>query len=120
MLPALAGLFGWSPNEQQRNANLNEAFLPHWNVPHGVAPEVPVPQGNTQFDPFLGTGWDKWLDAAGAGKPGGMNMKVSGPGAFGKLSPRHFLNTRQNLENNPYSQGEEINTEALSGLRRIR
>jgi len=82
---ALAGLLGWSPNQQLRNQNLNPAFNPRWMVPEG-APEVAVPQGNTQFDPFIGTGWGNWFDAAGASKPGGMHMDVS---KFGTPSSYH-------------------------------
>lgn len=100
--PSLAGLLNWSPNQQMRNENLNEAFLPRWKAPTG-APEVAVPQGNTNFDPLLGTGWDKWYDQAGASNPGGMNMNVRG---FGNPSTRHEIYS----QNEPNGQGTAYDT----------
>lgn len=57
-----------------RNANLNPAYQPRWQQPDYMNPVV-VPQGNTQFDPFTGTGWSQWLDASGAGDPNGVKMQ---------------------------------------------
>lgn len=56
-----------------RNLYLNAAFWPQGQAPD-TGTSVIVPQGNTQFDPFQGTGWGDWLDAAGAGDPGGIKM----------------------------------------------
>jgi hypothetical protein len=57
-----------------RNRNLNAAYAPQWADPGAPATVDPGPSGDTQFDPFQGTGWDRWLDAAGAKQPGGMNL----------------------------------------------
>lgn len=54
-----------------RNRFLNRAFLPagpEVDVPDTVG----VPQGDTNYDPFLGTGWGEMLDALGAKAPGGI------------------------------------------------
>ncbi len=54
-----------------RNRHLNSAFLP-------AGPDVDIPDtvgtgaGDTNFDPFLGTGWGEMLDALGAKNPGGI------------------------------------------------
>jgi hypothetical protein len=56
-----------------RNANLNAAFLPAGGDPN-IPDTVGVPQGDTNFDPFLGTGWGQFLDALGASKPGGVKI----------------------------------------------
>lgn len=58
-----------------RNANLNKAYEPPWEAPDG-APMASVPQGNTQFDPLLGTGWGEALDAMGASDPGGAHLQI--------------------------------------------
>ena len=63
------------PLQGLRNLNLNDAYLPQWEQP-ASAPHVIVPQGNTAFDPFQGTRWGQWLDAAGAGDPGGIKAKA--------------------------------------------
>src|SRR5258706_14454359 len=62
-----------NPLDALRNTNLNSAYQPKWQPPDMMNPVV-VPQGNTQFDPFHGTGWGQWLDAAGAGDPNGVKM----------------------------------------------
>ena len=54
-----------------RNARLNTAF-----APKGPATSVPDTVGtgaaDTNFDPFIGTGWGQMLDALGASQPGGV------------------------------------------------
>lgn len=57
-----------------RNRNLNAAFRPRWAPPEGLPSVIPGTTGDTNFDPFAGTGWDRWLDQIGAGDPGGVDM----------------------------------------------
>jgi len=56
-----------------RNARLNTAF-----APKGPATSVPDTVGtgaaDTNFDPFIGTGWGQMLDALGASQPGGIKI----------------------------------------------
>lgn len=79
-LKGLARAVGTQPTDptQFRNVNLNAAFAPPqgWptNTPEQQGLINATPQGNTEFDPFLGTGWDQWLDRAGAKQPGGINI----------------------------------------------
>ncbi len=69
--PALDGLLG-------RNRNLNSAYKPTWDE-SGLAPFVEAQQasapsqGNTNFDPFQGTGWGSWLDKVEQNAPGGIS-----------------------------------------------
>jgi hypothetical protein len=60
-----------------RNENLNAAYLPKWLAPENTVP-VTVPQGDTRFDPFIGTGWGQMLDAMGASEPGGTRIRSGG------------------------------------------
>ena len=50
-----------------RNINLHPAFRALWpeDSLHPM-PSVDVPQGNTMFDPMIGTGWGEYLDRLGA------------------------------------------------------
>lgn len=56
-----------------RNLNLHPAFRPRWTDPESI-PSVVVSQGNTSFDPLLGTGWDTYLDTLGASEPEGASL----------------------------------------------
>lgn len=57
-----------------RNRNLNSAFLPKWKERPELATVNPGASGDTQFDPLMGTGWDRWLDGIGAKLPGGARL----------------------------------------------
>lgn len=59
-----------------RDLNLHPLFRAPWKQRQFEAPAVIVPQGNTSFDPFLGTGWGEWLDAMGASDPEGANLRM--------------------------------------------
>lgn len=61
-----------------RNRNLNAAYLPPWEVPANDPSMAldPGTSGDTNFDPFMGSGWGTFLDALGANEPGGA--KVAG------------------------------------------
>lgn len=69
-MSAVAGL-----QQSGRNMFLNPAFQAKW-APQASAQNTALltPQGDTRFDPFLGTGWDRWLDMAGAKRPGGVRI----------------------------------------------
>lgn len=75
------------PIDYLRNLKLNSAFAPPWEAP-ASAPGVMVPQGNTNFDPFLGSGWDRALDAMGASEPGGVNAAMQGLQSAAPQAPR--------------------------------
>lgn len=59
-----------------RNQNLNAAYVPKWDVPADLPLNyVAGLHGDTQFDPFLGSGWGDWLDAIGASNAGGTKLQ---------------------------------------------
>lgn len=66
------------PIQSLRNLKLNSAFAPPWDQSNamGIVNHQGDfnPMGNTQFDPFVGTQWGNWLDASGAGAPGGISI----------------------------------------------
>lgn len=75
-----------------RNINLHPLFRAPWEQDESelgsemeIAPQVVVPQGNTAFDPLLGTGWDRYLDELGAKSPRGARI---GGGADLPYSPK--------------------------------
>lgn len=60
--------------ENFRNKKLNAAYVPQWDEVEGAPQIIPGTLGDTNFDPFAGSGWGDWLDMAGAGDPGGVKL----------------------------------------------
>lgn len=69
-----------NPFNEPRNRNLNSAYTPDWQDPDPEGTQtqyvLPSDNGDTRFDPFMGSQWGKWLDALGASNPGGAALGV--------------------------------------------
>jgi len=77
-----------------RNAQLNAAYQPKTAVPTDPT-MVGVPEGDTNYDPFLGTGWGGLLDAMGAKKPGGIKMSGNTDPTSSSLFPMSLQGLRK-------------------------
>ena len=73
--PAVNGLAAAGTPKVGRNLNLNEAYQPPWDqtdaMQAGALGDF-MPQGNTNFDPFQGTQWGRYLDTLSEQAPGGI------------------------------------------------
>lgn len=72
----MTSTFGATPQKRLSSAmgGLNSAFDPTGPIPNDPSTNYEVAAAQTAPDPLLGTGWDTWLDAAGAKNPGGVKM----------------------------------------------